>query len=217
MLPLSLDNPATYRRMLAIYGGDMGEAFALAVQKILRRHFAQGDVAIPPDATLLAFARGLWELARRRGLPPALKGTEQGAAYDMPDSEVAQLSDPLVSAFPIPSARERLTPAARDLVRALFQPEFKKCRLSYKEPATDGSACERQDLVVARDRASGAHCADCPYWTQLSPEKNEKLLLKEWDAARAAELAANLPVFLPEDFRALRHLLHLHVRFGRQN
>lgn len=215
MLPLSLDNSASYRRMLAIYGGDMAEAFSLAVQKILRRHFSQGGEAVPPDAALLAFARALWEHGRRRGLPPALKGTEQGEPHDMPDSEIAQITGPLVSNFPIPSARPRLALATAELVRGLFQPEFKKCRLSYKECAPGTGFRPRQELAAVRDRICGTHCADCPYWTQLSAEKNEKLLTKEWDPGRVEELSANMSVFLPEDFRALRHLLHLHIRFGR--
>jgi hypothetical protein len=215
MLSLSQDSPSTYRRMLAIYGGDMGEAFALAVQKILRRHFGQNGGPTPPDAALLAFARALWQIALKHGLPAPLKGADQGACADLPDAEADRLAAPAVSNFPILDARPSLANAARELLRGVIQPEFKKCRLSYKEAAPDTGACERQRLDVARARPSGAHCADCPYWTQLSAEKNEKLLLKEWDPARAAELAANLSVFLPEDFRALRQLLHLHARHGR--
>ncbi len=214
MLSLSQDSPATYRRMLAIYGGDMAEAFALAVQKILRRHFAQNDATVPPDPALLAFARGLWEIAVRHGLPAPLKGADQGAPADLPDTEADRLAAPAVSAFPIQDARPLLAAAARELLRGVVQPEFKKCRMSYKEPAPGAASCERQDLAVARGRPSGAHCADCPYWNQLTAEKNEKLLLKEWEPARAAELAGHLGVFLPEDFRSLRKLLHVHARFG---
>lgn len=215
MLTLALDNPATYRRMLAIYGGDMADAFVLAVQKILRRHFAQNALPVPPDAALLAAARALWELGRRRGLPPALKTGEQGEPRELSESELAPLVEPIVSEFPIPEARAHLGLAVRDLARTLFQPEFKKCRLSYKECAPGAAACERQDVAAARLRISGAHCVDCPYWAQLSAEKNEKLLAKEWTGGGAA-FSAQTTVFMPEDFRGLRHLLHLHARFGRR-
>ncbi len=216
MLTFALDQASTYRRTLAIYGGDFPTAFALAVQKILRRHFTQNDLPPPPDLALQAFARSLWELARRHGLPAALAAGQQGDPHDMPDSEVNRLADPLVAAFPQPEARAHLGLATRDLIRALFQPEFKKCRQSFKDVAPGAPTCERQTLDCTRPRISGTHCVDCPYWTQLTPEKNEKLLRKEWAPDATPTLEAHLGLFLPEDFRALRHLLHLHLRFGRR-
>jgi hypothetical protein len=216
MLALALDNPATYRRMLAIYGGDMSEAFSLAVQKILRRYFAQNAFPAPSDPALAHFSKSLWLLVLQRGLPPHLTGPDQGTAADLPEPEVAALVSGLLTNFPFTDARAALSVPARDFIRAVFQPEFKKCRLSYKEPAAGATTCERQDYTHTRTRISGTHCVDCPYWVQVNPEKNEKLLIKEWNPAAVAELTTHLAVFLPEDFRTLRHLLHLHARFGKR-
>jgi hypothetical protein len=97
---------------------------------------------------------------------------------------------------------QTLAVPVRQLVKACFQPEFRRCRESYREVGADGT-CRRQQLGKALGRVSGAHCVDCPYWLDLEPEPHAKFLAKQWRAG-AEEFAAHREVFLPEDFRALR-------------
>jgi hypothetical protein len=99
----------------------------------------------------------------------------------------------------------------RQLVKACFYAEFKICRDSFREVSPDGS-CRRQQLARVRSRVSGSHCVDCPYWVALSSEQHVKFLTREWQPAGREELAAHLPVFLPEDFRAFRRTVRAMAR-----
>ena len=107
--------------------------------------------------------------------------------------------------------REKLAVPVRQLVKACFHPEFRVCRDSFREESPDGS-CRRQQLARVRARVSGAHCVDCPYWVALTPEAHGKFLTREWQLPGRGELAANLDIFLPEDFRDLRRLLYTEAR-----
>ncbi len=174
--------------------------FAALVRAILECYFRQNEQPAPGEAELTGFAGRLWALAEERGLPPPLAWGEQGEAHEMGPDEAGPLvaralGDDLGAAGPWAAP-------ARQLVKACFQPEFRKCRDSYREVELDGT-CRRQQLAKARGRVSGAHCVDCPYWTALSPDQHGKLLVKAW-VGDAAEFAAQREVFLPEDFRALR-------------
>jgi hypothetical protein len=178
------------------------ERWRTLVGAVLRRFCAQnGRVLAPTDVD--ALAAGLRRLIEARGLPPRLAVGEQGAPRDWPKEEVAPLVAQALEAIPAPDPL--LATAARQLVKACFQPEFKACRDSYREGEDDGS-CRRQQLDRVRERVSGSHCVDCPYWTALTPDQHERLLRRAW-AGDAAEFATHRDIFLPEDFRALRVFL----------
>jgi hypothetical protein len=88
------------------------------------------------------------------------------------------------------------------LVKACLQPEFRRCRDSYREREPDGT-CRRQDRDKARARLSGSHCVDCPYWLELTPEQHRRVLRDNWSGDPSA-LAENEDTYLPADFRELR-------------
>ena len=166
----------------------------------MERYFRQNGLPAPADAALTEFAARLGALIEERGLPPPLARGELGAPHEMGPDEAGPLvarvlGDDLEAAGPWAGP-------ARQLVKACFQPEFRKCRDSYRETEQDGT-CRRQQLAKARGRVSGSHCVDCPYWLALTSESHAKFLAQAW-RGDAAEFAAHRDVFLPEDFRALR-------------
>jgi hypothetical protein len=182
-----------------------GETFSRLVQTVLARFFTQTGRAAPAGAVLAEFARRLWTLVGERGLPPPLAPQEQGVPGEMSAEEVAPLIARLVEGFAAEETAALATPA-RQLVKACFHPPFKVCRDSFREVTADG-VCRRQQLAKVRERVSGSHCVDCPYWTALTPAQHEAFLARCWQTGDAAELAAHRKIFLPEDFRALRGFL----------
>ena len=148
----------------------------------------------------------LWALIESRGLPPPLARGDRGTPREMAAAEADAAVQALLAGCP--RATELAAPV-RQLVKACFQPEFRACRGSYRAMASDGS-CRRQQLAHARQRLSGTHCVDCPYWTALGPAAHERLLAGQWLAARE-EFVAHRDVFLPEDFRALRTAVRSHA------
>ncbi|GAB5561965.1 MAG: hypothetical protein SynsKO_36120 [Synoicihabitans sp.] len=216
MLQSNYNDPQTYRRTLMIYGGEAKEGFTHQIKKICQRYFRQTNNESPPDAALVHFATILWRLIEKNGLPPALEPSDQGQDAALSEADLSSKLDELWSAFRFVDHRAALEAPARHLIKGIWQPEFKKCRLSYKEESSAGK-CDRQNLTKSLGRISGAHCVDCPYWVSISAEKNEKLLKKEWDQNSVVELSANMDVFLPEDYRSLRQLLYMHARFAPAN
>ena len=184
------------------------QEFSQLVSAVLARFFVQNGRAAPAEADAAAFGVRLWALVAERGLPRALGPDECGAPGGMSEEECA----PLVVRVIGNAADELLANAARQLVKACFYPEFKGCRDSWREIATDGG-CRRQELKRVRGRVSGTHGVDCPHFVALAPAEHEPMLAREWRAG-AAELARNGGVFLPEDFRALRRWLHARARCG---
>ncbi len=215
MLTTNYNDPQTYRRTLMIYGGEAQEGFVHQVKKCINRFFNQQDRTPPPDAALTHFGQMLWRMIDRHGLPEALKPSDQGQEQALSEDELSARLEELWASYRFTDYRKDLEIPARHFIKGIWQPEFKKCRLSYKETNPDGQ-CSRQKLSHALQRISGTHCVDCPYWVSVSAEKNERLLTKEWRAEAVAELTSNIGVFLPEDYRNLRQLLYMHARFGRK-
>lgn len=154
------------------------------------------------EADRTAMAAGLWDVAAERGLPPVLAPRDMGVPAEMTPEEVAPLANRVLAGVQNP---EQWANLARQLVKMCFQPEFRKCRDSYRQTEPDGS-CRRQELARVRERVSGSHCVDCPYWTGLTPDQHERLLRAAWKGD-PAELTANRGIFLPEDFRVLRRFV----------
>lgn len=177
---------------------DEHEEFCERVQRIVARFCAQnGAVDEARDSARLADA--LWTLIQERGLPSPETASAGGPVGEMDKRDVAELTARVLASV---SGGEVLADAAKQIVKACFYPEFRVCRDSYRERSSKG-VCKRQVLEKARGRVSGAHCVDCPYWTDVSPERHAALLAESW-CGDAAEFTANRAVFLPEDFRALR-------------
>lgn len=192
------------------------QRFSQLVSAVVARFFAQNAQTPPTDAELTAFGARLWSLIAERGLPQPLAPAEQGEPGEMSEEECA----PLVARALGGANDPLLATAARQLVKACFHPEFKKCRDSFREVSPDGS-CRRQELGRVLRRVSGAHCVDCPHWVALTPVQHGKFLAREWRArstcsgqAGGTEFAAHQAVFLPEDFRALRRWLHARARLS---
>ena len=183
-----------------------GEEFSQLVVAVVARFFVQNGRPPLAETERMALARRLWELVIERGLPRPLAPAERGVPGAMADEECA----PMVARVAGGSDDPLLDAVARQLVKACFYPEFKTCRDSFREVASDG-ACRRQELGRVSGRVSGSHCVDCPYWVELAPAQHEKFLAREWRAG-AADFAAHRAVFLPEDFRDLRRWLHARAR-----
>ena len=176
----------------------------------LRRFCAQSAVAAPADAELEACGRRLLTLIGQRGLLPPLRPGEQGEPGEISEPEcdryVASVFDGAAA-----TTRETVAVPVRQLVKACFYPEFKICRDSFREVSADGS-CRRQQLSKVRQRVSGTHCVDCPYWVSLTRAQHEKFLARHWQPAGRENLAEHLTIFLPEDFRAFRRWVRAAAR-----
>ena len=178
------------------------DAFQRQVAILFQRYVRQNGLPALADAEAGRFGVQLASLVEKRGLPRRLRVEEMGEPGEMSADEVA----PLVDFVLAQSDRAiDLTPVARQLIKACFHPEFRKCRDSYREKVADGS-CRRQDAGRVRTRISGSHCIDCPYWTALNPAQHEGCLLEGWAGDRST-LMAHRDLYLPEDFRVFRQLV----------
>lgn len=177
----------------------LDDLLAATLRRFLRQNGEEADAD-----TLRAVARRLHALVDELGLPEPVASEIESDRIRLPDSEQARRA-----ALAIPEGASPLVAdAVRQLVKALFYPELRQCRLSFKAVAADGS-CRRQDLERARHRISGCHCVDCPHWRDLSPEAHPAFLARQWHAGPGA-FAAHAAIFLPEDFRALRRWIAAH-------
>lgn len=174
------------------------EEFQRLVVQVLERFTRQNGGTVD-GVSLRRFAEQLAQLVLKRGVPPPLREGDAGAPGELDKSEIKELTERALAGA---AADELLTDGAKQLVKACFYPEFHVCRDSYRERSGKG-VCKRQVLERARGRVSGAHCVDCPYWTDVSPERHAELLRDGW-CADPAELERNRAIFLPEDFRAVR-------------
>ena len=179
--------------------------FGRRVQAVAERFLAQNGRPAAPDE-VAQLGRQLAALVAERGLPRPLAPGETGAPGGMTEAECA----PLVGRVTAGTTEPLLAELARQLVKACFYPEFTVCRDSYRERARDGS-CRRQELARARGRVSGTHCVDCPHWVRFEPAAHAAWLGAQWVDGPEA-LAGGREIYLPEDFRALRHWLHAAAR-----
>jgi hypothetical protein len=180
--------------------------FVALVAEMLGRYCVQNSLAVPAREERVAVAERLRAVVLERGLPRPLAPLEHGAPGELSDAETTPLVARVMAGAPAVLA----TPV-KQLVKACFYPEFRKCRESYCETEADGS-CRRQELARGRTRVSGAHCVDCPYWVAFAPERHESFLVRAWRPAGREEFAAHREIFLPEDFRELRLRLHAAAR-----
>ena len=181
------------------------QEFTALVRPVLERFFRQTGRPAPAPPSLAEFVARLWVLVNGRGVPPPLPPGERGAPGEMPAAEVAPLIGRLLTGLS-ESEQSALATPARQLVKACLQGDFKTCRDSFREVSPDGS-CRRQEPARVRERISGTHCVDCPYWLSLSPGRHARFLAREWRSGAPEEFTAQQAIFLPEDYRALRRFI----------
>lgn len=198
-----------YASLIAIHG-TAGQAFEVLAAACVNRYFAQNGLEILNPALLTEYVRRVWAIVNEVGLPEPLAPDEPGTPKEMPPAVATDLVMRVLSPPEFGPVRAELDTITRQLVKACLHPEFRECRESYKA-VVDG-VCRRQMLARARERLSGAHCVDCPYWVALRTDQNCELLAKDWRAGDVRDFQASTGVFLPEDFRRLRLFLWWHVR-----
>lgn len=201
-----------YEGFLAQYGGDNALAFAALLRPIVERFCRQTSRSPIPVDVINGFAYLLWQVSSEYGFPEPLDD-DSGEGFPMDLDEVAELMAQILDLIDTTEYRLEIAILSNQLLKAVLQPEFKRCRLSYCRPNQQGF-CERQSLAHCRQRVSGAHCVDCPLFILTPPDKHPKILRMQWAKDKVAELESNIEVFLPNDFRQLRFFLHLHRRFG---
>ncbi len=198
-----------HRRVLEAQGGPQA-AFAALAGPCVRRFLAQNGRPPLPEAVLADLAARLWAAVDEAGLPRPLADSEPGEPGEMPPERATALAAKIFGGLALPERHADLDIPVRQILKACLQPEFRRCRESYRE-VVDG-VCQRQDPGRARARVSGSHCVDCPYWTSLRPERHAALLAGAWATGRIEDFARNRDVFLPEDFRALRLFVWRQIR-----
>lgn len=202
-------SPEAHRRRLSAHGGP-APAFAALAGKCVQRFLVQNGHPPLPERLLADYMARLWRVVSDAGLPRPLAFDESGEPGEMPADRVAGLIAKVFGESDLAGRQADLDTPTRQLLKACLQPEFRQCRDSYKEVVA--GVCRRQELGRARERVSGSHCVDCPYWTALQPDQHAGLLAKAWVSGRPEEFARHQNIFLPEDFRALRLFIWGQIR-----
>jgi hypothetical protein len=201
---------AAQREILEANAGSETATFSALAGACVRQFFAQNGWAPLPEALLSAYTMRMWTIVNDAGRPRPLPDDEPGEPVEMPEGRVADLAGRIMSGLPYPERHLELDTPTRQLLKACLQPEFRQCRESYRKIVDGG--CRRQELARGRQRLSGSHCVDCPYWVALRPEQHAALLEKSWMPGSAVTLSQYREIFLPEKFRALRLFLWRAVR-----
>lgn len=173
--------------------------FDARVRVGLARWFRANGHPVPSPEELAGVTARLLDVIAERGLPRVPPEGRPEEATELAAVECGPLERRVLGEL----ARDAgWTTPVRQLVKACLQPEFRRCRDSFRERSDDGS-CRRQELEKARGRLSGSPCVDCPYWLELTPEQHLRALRDNW-AGDPALLAEHEDIFLPADFRELR-------------
>lgn len=209
IIPLQY-SPDSFDKYYRQFGPDIKSAFVSIALSNASRYFEQIGVRAPSDAFLSTMLTHLWEMVHAEGLPKPLGPKEVGKTPDYSYDYYTDLVENLIAKLPQNRAEDELRVFAAQVFATLLGREFKTCRLSYQEQDASG-LCLRQHEDHCRERISGSHCEDCPYYTALSTGQHQKLLLKSWlgDSPPTPEQQR---LFLPEDFRALRIFWYLYIR-----
>jgi hypothetical protein len=208
--------PGSYERLVATCGGSPARVFNGILLELLKRCYVQQATPPPGDAYLNSLGEGLWETVLAEGLPVPLAAAEVGEPRTLEDSYLLALAEKTLARLPRHRTEDLLRAFCIQILVALLSPEFKACRQSYQAvDAANGNTCARQSVDHCRDRISGSHCEDCPFFVALSQDQHRKLLARSFGASNQSVWSANTGLFLPEDFRALRVFWHLHIRQPR--
>jgi hypothetical protein len=201
----------SYDRIIAACGGNPLNAFSLIVQEICKRFFSQMSCIPPSDAYLKSLAASIWSSVHAEGLPRPLAINEIGEAVTLEDSYLGAIVEKILHDLPRHRLDDLIHTLCFQIINALLAPEFKACRQSYDKRDATGE-CARQALDECKDRISGSHCEDCPFFIALSKDQHRKLLSRAFGPEHLNTFLNNTGVFLPEDFRSLRIFWHLHIR-----
>lgn len=199
---------------MATCGGSPERVLSEIGLEITKRFFAQQKIIPPSDAYVTSLWEGIWATGTQEGLPLPLANNEAGEPRTLDDSYLFGLAEKTLARLPRHRAEDTLRTLCVQIFTALLSPEFKACRQSYQSQDASGS-CTRQAADECRDRVSGSHCEDCPFFVALSQDQHRKLLGRAFGPAGQSTWSGNMSLFLPEDFRALRIFWHLHIRQPR--
>lgn len=202
--------PDSYEQILRDCGGDAAAVFVGLGSEITRRYFTQVEVPPPGDAFVEHLWRATWEIIHREQLPQPLAARDIGEPRRLGDDYLFTLTDQILAQLPRHRAEDTLRALCVQILVGLLSPEFRACRQSYQTVGPDGK-CARLEIAHCRDRVSGAHCEDCPFFVALSAAQHGKLLARAY-AMMGGAAPFRPDLFLPEDFRALRVFWHLHLR-----
>lgn len=206
--------PGSYDRLVATCGGTAVNTFVEIGLDISRRFFAQQSILPPGDAYIRSLWDGLWNTILAEGLPVPLAGNAIGEPRTLDDAYLFALAEKTLQRLPRHRTEDTLRTLCVQVLIATLSPEFKACRQSYQNLDASG-ACPRHSADHCRDRVSGSHCEDCPFFVALSQDQHRKLLGRSFGPSNQAAWTAQADLFLPEDFRALRIFWHLHLRQPR--
>jgi hypothetical protein len=173
--------------------------FEAQVSGLVNRFMAQNGQPALTEEESRRIATRLSAQVVARGLPRRLRPDEMGQPGELPSEELKAIVQEVLQDI---TASDATIDVTRQLVKACFYPEFKKCRESYREVNATGE-CRRQNVDRARERISGSHCVDCPYWTALTCSQGTALLSGAW-RGEVREFETNREIFLPEDSRDFR-------------
>ena len=168
----------------------------------LERWFRRNGHGPVAAADLTGLAARLRAMVNQHGLPGVPSSGRPEEAPELAAEECAPLERSVLGPLGVDP---RWGTPVRQLVKACLQPEFRRCRDSYRERDADGS-CRRQQAGKARGRLSGSPCVDCPYWLELTPEQHARALRDGW-AGEPNGFESDPELYLPSDFRALRRLV----------
>ncbi|MCC5840787.1 MAG: hypothetical protein JJT96_11730 [Opitutales bacterium] len=206
---------STFQKLLEESGKQPVELFVQLAGAVAERYFIQNGRRVDwlrlPEEKILS---DIWEYSIKKGTPSPLSQSDMGKAGDPHSPVWSERTEELLQGWKLsPPLADFMTPLVHQLLLALLLPEFKACRQSYLEEEPLEGCIPRQEIDHCRERISGSHCEDCPYFTALSSDKHRKLLERSWKKGPAA-FAKEADVFLPDDFRYLRVFIHLHRRYA---
>ena len=170
--------------------------FVACLSPVIERGLRQTGRAPLSDAHMVALARTILVIGARGGWARRF-GAERD---EIRTEEVAAWSNLLGAA--VSERAAELGTVFKQVLKSCFQPSPQQCRNSFCETDSAGR-CRRQERVYDQGRLSGAHCVDCPYWTEMNDSEHFEFLMDRWIAGEA-DLRAHRSVYLPDDFRALR-------------
>ena len=206
--------PGSYDRLVATCGGSPEITFVSIGLELTKRFFAQQSILPPSDAYLTGLWQNLWSTTLAEGLPTPLASNEIGEPRTLADSYLLSLAEKTLGGLPRHRSEDLLRTLCIQILVALLSPEFRACRQNFQSKDSVGQ-CVRHSADHCRDRVSGSHCEDCPFYVALSRDQHRKLLGQSFGPSQQAAWNAHADIFLPEDFRALRIFWHLHLRQPR--
>lgn len=180
---------------------------------VIQRVAAQQGHAIPYQPEWSQFAETLWQACAAEGWPePLRQPADMGAPGTLDPAVLERVESRMRPNWPNQIDADFWARLTRQMTKMLLLPEFRACRQSFQEVNATTDTCPRQQLSTCRERVSGSHCVDCPYFVAMEGSKHRKFLQRFWEHGDPAEFEAHASTFLPEDVRRLRRFLYVFHR-----